>query len=157
MIVACDIDGCLADVAPYVVGYLMGEKKDWKGYFSHTGRFPPVEGMVSLINTLLFDHKVVFVSGRPSSNRRATRKWLKRHIHISKGSKLRLYLRKDGDRRSGSELKLEIYRKLALGDTLLVIDDEPTTVEMASKEGFLSLQVMGFRATSNDHVPPEEG
>lgn len=157
MKVVCDIDGCLADVVMHVEAYLVGEPKNWKSYFACTSEFPPIKPMIMLVNALIAEgHDVAFVSGRPESNRVMTEYWLRTHLELIRDDKLLLFLRRDGDGRTNSEIKLEVYRSFSEGAPLLVIDDEPTTIGAAAKEGFIPLQVVGFRATKNDQIPPKE-
>lgn len=149
MKICCDIDGVLADVRPFVQKYLL-DKSDWKEYFSHTLEFAPIKSGFALIDTLLYDHKVELVSGRPESNRSLTRKWLSRYLETTQATQTVLHLRKDSDHRSTSDIKLEWFKKIRPS---LVIDDDPAVVEVATREGFVVLQVHGYRITNTDMVP----
>jgi len=156
MIVICDIDGCLADVVPYVKEYLLKDKADWKTYFTHTLDFKPMPETIELINSLLANrHKVIFVSGRPASNRQLTKEWLYRHIRFIKDDKLDLRLRKKGDNRPTKDLKLEIIQKIhSIVRSVLVIEDEPSVVEeLSTLRGITILQVHGYRCTAKDGIP----
>ena len=159
MLVICDIDGCLADIVYYYKKYLTGHPKDWKGFYSHTLDFLPIKVVFNLVNSLIASgSEVVFVSGRPESNRDLTSQWLRTYLEPTDDSQLILYLRQRGDTRKSSVLKLELYNKLRSSKPfrpVLVIDDELTTVELASREGFTTLQVHGFRTNTRDDVPEE--
>ena len=59
-------------------------------------------------------------------------------------------MRKDGDFRHTYEIKMEWFRELKPD---LIIDDDPAVVEAAAKEGFIVLQVHGFRLNGGDATP----
>lgn len=147
MIICCDIDGVLADVRSYVEEYL---PHDWKTYFSHTEEFEPIQSNFDMVNTLLFDHQLVFVSGRPQANRIPTTNWLQQYLHLTKDDQLTLRLRADADHRPTYEIKMEWFRELKPD---LIIDDDPEVVKAATVEGFIVLQVHGFRCTERDSIP----
>ena len=153
MIICCDIDGVLADVRPYVTKYL---PHDWKTYFTHTEEFTVISPLHRVCVDLYskgFD-EIYFVTGRPESNRNATRKWLDRRIlpgalfyydgHI--------LMRPNSDHRPTCEIKMEWFRELKPD---LIIDDDPEVVKAATEEGFIVLQVHGFRTTSEDAIPKD--
>jgi hypothetical protein len=148
--VACDIDGVLADVRRYVEEYLL-DKNDWNAYFEHTLDFPPILSMVNLLCLLrgIPGNEICLVTSRPESNRELTEKWLTDTLLFSVPA-WKLLMRPNDDLRSAFEIKLDWFRKL-LPD--LVIEDDPEVVDSATKEGFLVLQVHGFRATKNDLIP----
>ena len=147
MKVAFDIDGVLADVREFVVAYL---PHDWKEYFSHTEEFPCILPMASLLYALTEEvypsHCTYLVTGRPESNREATENWLRKNS-LAYGT---LLMRRNGDSRKTCEIKLQWFREIQPD---LIIDDDPAVAEMATKEGFIVLQVHGYRVTSNDLIP----
>lgn len=144
MKICCDIDGVLADVRPYVEKYL---PHNWKTYFSHTHAFQAIEPLFALLYSLQEQaHDITLVTGRPESNRNLTERWLKDYY----GFPLPILMRKDTDHRSTCEIKLEWFRWIRPD---LIIDDEPTVVKTATDEGFVVLQVHGFRCTEKDSIP----
>lgn len=144
MKICCDIDGVLADVRPYVEKYL---PHDWDEYFKHTEEFKPIPTIVRLVNTLRASHEVYLVTGRPNDNRAKTEKWIQDNILTPEWyGYCGVLMRKDDDFRPTHEIKMEWFRKLKPD---LIIDDDPAVVEAATKEGFIVLQVHGFRATGN--------
>lgn len=149
MKICCDIDGVLADVRPFVEEYLI-EKNDWNEYFKHTEEFKPIPAIKTLLHSLrFFDYnEVVLVTGRPESNRKQTANWARDCLGLLPN--YRLHMRKDGDFRHTHEIKMEWFRELKPD---LIIDDDPLVVEAATKEGFIVLQVHGFRITDNDMTP----
>jgi len=146
MRICCDIDGVLADVREYVAMYL---PHDWKTYFTYTSTFPHIWQLHFIISALLDNYQnveVVFITGRPENNRQLTRTWLEDILGLI-GI---LLMRQDTNHRPTYEIKREWFRKLKPD---LIIDDDPEVVRVAKEEGFLVLQVHGFRATDNDMVP----
>lgn len=147
MIVACDIDGVLADVREYVDEYL---PHDWKAYFAHTKKFKPIIPIAELLHCYNKSHTTYLTTGRPESNRNLTLSWLHDQYPELNISSQTLLMRPDRDQRSGTEIKMEWFRDIKPD---LIIDDSPEIVEAAIKEGFTILQVHGFRATPKDMVP----
>ena len=144
MIVGCDIDGVLADVSDY--HHIL---PDWDEFYKHTLELPVIPEMAELVGDLLrTGNVVVFITGRPSSIRRATTLWLKRNIpnlhHVE------IKMRQDGDFRPSINLKLEALRELRPS---IMIEDEPKAVEAIRAEGFTVLQVHGYRVTMEDLIP----
>jgi len=108
--------------------------------------------MITIIKHLLGDtaNEVIFVTGRPESNRELTTIWL--HKALGRNS-LQLLMRKTGDwERPNLELKLEACLHFAPD---LVIEDEPRAVERLREAGFKVLQVHGYRITKQDYRPGE--
>ncbi len=150
MRIACDIDGVLADVRYYIYNYLL-TNRDWDTYFTHTLSFPEITPMVLLVDSLLDvpSNEVYFVTGRPESNRELTEKWLKDVLpNYCKSAKL--LMRPNGDRSRASKIKLDWFRQL---QPSLIIDDDPEVVETVTRNGFVVMQVHGYRATNTDMVP----
>ncbi len=147
MRICCDIDGVLADVREYVTKYL---PHDWKTYFTRTAEFPAIVPMQSLIQILKYSFTcdLRFVTGRPESNRNATTRWLLNVLGYDPHESL--LMRSDNDLRSTCEIKMQWFRELK---PALVIDDDPAIVKAATKEGFVVLQVHGFRLTEEDMIP----
>jgi len=149
MRICCDIDGVLADVREYVIKYL---PHDWKTYFSNTEKFPIIGPVASLLYSLSINpnHEIYLVTGRPESNRNYTMLWLLHRLPICDIPSPYILMRPDSDYRPTHEIKLEWFKELKPD---LIIDDDPKVIEVALKEGFIVLQVHGFRVTENDMVP----
>jgi len=153
--VACDIDGVLADVREHVEKYLL-KGNDWRTYFKHTSGFPTIREIGRLVSSLYLQFwDVYFVTGRPESNRGSTEDWLSKTIlpGLWFPYSLKLLMRPEGDVRATSDIKMEWFRKICPD---LVIDDDPKLIQIATGEGFVVLQVHGFRCTDRDQVPFEE-
>jgi hypothetical protein len=153
MRVLCDIDGVLADPAKEVVEYLhKNDRWDWDEYYKHTLELPPIPFMIAIVKQLLSDtaNEVIFVTGRPESNRELTTTWLRNALGQNS---FQLLMRKTGDwERPNWELKLEECLRLVPD---LVIEDEPRAVVSLMNAGFKILQVHGYRITKQDYRPGE--
>ncbi len=154
MRILCDIDGCIANPCKQVKEYLLKDNKwDWKEYYKHTLEILPIPSMIELVEGLIYDsNEVIFVTGRPASDRRITRKWLTENlVGISREvTPLVLKTRRKEDTRNTWELKLRWCRELKPD---LVIEDEPRTALVLEAEGFTVLQVRGYRVTEMDGNP----
>ena len=144
MIIGCDIDGVLADVKDFA--YIL---PDWDEYFRHTLEFPSIPEIIMLVNSLTqAGHDVVYITGRPASNRDDTVLWLTRYIHNLNPEKIRM--RQKGDFRQSIDIKLEVIRELRPS---FILEDEPKAVDAIRAEGFTVLQVHGYRYSGEDHIP----
>lgn len=152
MLILCDIDGVIADPCEYVKKYLLSTPPNWTEYFMYTGAFPIIPGVVELVRGMLRDgHLVVFHTGRPESNREATRAYMLRYLPELQELVGRLRMRPDGNRSPSAQLKLANCRMYG---PALVIEDEPAAVQLLSKAGYTVLQVCGHRFDgSEDRVP----
>ena len=148
MIVACDIDGVLADVRNEY-HYL----PDWAEYFKHLDEHKPIKPVVNLVRALaLSGHSVVFITSRPESTRRATARWLNKVLWTRKVFwSYQLRMREVGDVRPSVEIKLGFCKGLKPS---LVFEDEPRAAGLLADAGFTVLQVHGFRLDKDvDRIP----
>lgn len=164
MIVICDLDGVIVDVVPGVKKYkLHDEEPDWEGFKLESSQFPPIKEVLELVNMLLHEADlVVFASGRPLSWKEETRNWLFKNLELTKDTTVHLWLRTREDLDTGkpaSEFKLEVVRKFQAeypDQPILILEDEPNTVELLTSEGFRVLQVCGTRYSASDAIPPSK-
>lgn len=151
MKICCDIDGVLADVRPFVQRYL---PHDWNDYFKHTEEFPVIYETTYLLSAFKAfhepDNEAIFVTGRPESNRKDTKWWLELSMPFL-DSASQLLMRKNGDFRHTYQIKMQWFRELKPD---LIIDDDPLVAEAATKEGFIVLQVHGFRTIGVQNGTP---
>ena len=154
MNVVFDLDGVLVDVKDYAEKYLIGEK-NWKAYFACTLDFPPIEPMVEFLRTFISgqgSHTVYFITSRPESNRELTEIWLRGHVFRGLSwCDSALFMRKDGDGRTGAEVKLDHLKGLKVD---LVFDDDPSVVKAMLENGYTVVQVHGYRYNRTDLIPP---
>lgn len=153
MIIACDIDGVLADVRYYVKKYL----PDWNEYFKYTLEFPPIPENIELLRLLIkAGNKIYLVTGRPISNRDLTKRWILENLTDINGTPKykihpsQLFMRTDGDTRPTEEIKLGWFRRIKPD---LIIDDSNEVEEVCTKEGFKVLKVCGYRISKTDGIP----
>lgn len=127
-VIICDIDGTIASVE-HRRGYLVGDRKDWKGFFSNM-QYDPFRKEVwkqVLEEKKKHNASVVFVSGRPEDYRDVTSKWLQDNTEYSGP----LLMRSKGDSRDDTVVKKEIYeRYLANTKVVKVFDDRPKVIRM---------------------------
>ena len=83
---------------------------------------------------------IVFVSGRSDKYRAETERWLEK---VAKFTHFMLFMRKEGDFRKDSIVKLEIFNKHIRNDydVSFVLDDRNQVVEMWRSLGLTCMQV----------------
>lgn len=86
---------------------------------------------------------VLFVSGRPSSCRMETIKWLQEHLNLAYGDDFLLFMRAHDDKRDDSVVKYEIFDKQIRPyyNVRCVYDDRNRVVEMWRSIGLKTFQV----------------
>lgn len=128
-----DIDGVLADPG-HRRHYLERRPKNWGAFFRRAHRDPPLpEGIATV--TRLIDEGVtpVFVSGRPEWLRHSTERWLAAH-GLPDGP---LHLRPNRDYRPAAELKVAVYRRIAVEfDVRVIVDDDAAVVTRLREAAF---------------------
>jgi hypothetical protein len=125
-----DVDGVVADVR-HRLGFL--RVGDWNGFFAAADGDPPLAEGVALVLELARDHEVVWLTGRPESNRQATRRWLgAQHLPVGE-----LRMRPDDDHRPARVFKRGQVRRLARARTIaVVVDDDPDVVATLKADGW---------------------
>lgn len=102
----------------------------------------PNTPIVTVVKALLASgHTILFVSGRMEQCRDLTENWLK--AHVTEDHPFRLFMRPDGDYKSDSELKPEIYHLHIRPryNVQLIIDDRASVVKTWREMGFTVMQV----------------
>jgi hypothetical protein len=129
--VCCDLDGTLADHSgnrsPYDYSKVSGDKEH--------------SDIVDLVRTLKnAGHEIIFVSGRDSSCRGDTMKWLNERFG---DFPFGLFMRTEGDRRPDNVVKREIFETSIRPkwDVFLVLDDHDRVVKEWRDIGLRCLQV----------------
>lgn len=140
-----DLDGTVADVA-HRLPHLASRPKDWDAFFAaapHDGVLP--EGR-AVVDRLVADHDLVWLTGRPERCRRDTERWLRRHGFPDAP----VLMRREGDRRPARLTKVAALRRLASERAVDVfVDDDPAVVAAARAAGFPVLHA--------DWAAPTEG
>jgi len=127
-----DLDGVLADVR-HRLHHLEG-RKDWDAFFAGIPDDPPLAEGFAVVERLLADgHEIVLVTGRPERTRADTERWLARHAL----PRVRVIMRRDGDRRPAREVKRGVVRRLAGARTIaVVVDDDPAVCAALQADGW---------------------
>lgn len=126
-----DIDGVLADVR-HRLHHLQSRPKRWGAFFAAAVRDEPHQEGLALVEVLLRDHEVVFLTGRPEHLREDTREWLARHGLDGH----RLVMRPEGERGPAAALKVRLLAALAAEREVgLVVDDDPMVIAAMEDAG----------------------
>lgn len=112
--------------------FLERRPKQWDAFFEAARDDPPLPEGVALVESLLADHDVTWLTGRPERTRRLTEEWLgAQGLPVAP-----LLMRRDDDRRPARFAKREVLRRLAARHPIaLVLDDDPAVVEDLRAEG----------------------
>jgi hypothetical protein len=139
-----DLDGTLA-LTEHRQHLLLGGLPDkWRAFYAACDRDPPNRPLIAVLNALLHDgYRVEIWSGRSDEVRDKTEAWLRLHIpQLSTTNSLRM--RKEGDHRPDTELKIEWWN-LLMPETQLsciaVFEDRMRMVEMWRALGVPCYQV----------------
>lgn len=132
MTAVIDIDGVLADVR-HRLHHLHAAAKDWDAFFAAAADDPLLPEGHEVATCLAEVYDVVYLSGRPERYRADTLDWLKQH-RLPAGE---LLLRPMGDRRPARQVKVEVLRRLAEQQPVVVlVDDDPQVLASARDAGF---------------------
>lgn len=131
-----DLDGTLANI-DHRLHYIRQEPPDWNAFFEACDRDTVIEPVKRLFHELGRE-RIAIVSGRSSSVRQKTQKWLRDNDLIPD----LLLMRAEGDYRPDYVVKSEFLDQiLASGyHPWLVIDDRPSVVKMWRERGLTCLQ-----------------
>lgn len=134
-----DIDGTLANIE-HRRHFVTQEKPDWKSFYAAMVMDTPNDWCVDLVHRYRKDHRIIFVSGRPSGYQFTTNRFL-RYCGFVFGE-YDLYMRAEGDSRSDFIVKKEIYDLFIKGqwEITLCVDDRQQVVDMWREQGLLCLQ-----------------
>jgi phosphoglycolate phosphatase-like HAD superfamily hydrolase len=127
-----DLDGVLADVR-HRLHHLEGRTKDWNAFFAGIADDEVLAEGRAVVDRLVADHDLVYLTGRPERTRAATQAWLTRH-RLPRGE---LIMRREGDRRPARQAKPALLRTLAAGrHVAVVVDDDPEVCAALTKLGW---------------------
>lgn len=130
-----DIDGVVADVR-HRVHHVEQRPKDWKRFFAEAVKDPPHPEGIAVVERLLADHEVIYLTGRPERLRDDTEEWLaKNGIGGPK-----LLMRRSDDRRPSARFKVQEAQRLARKRHIgIVIDDDTSVIEAMRAAGYPTL------------------
>ncbi len=127
-----DIDGVVADVR-HRVHFVERRPKNWDRFFAEAVHDPPHAEGIAVVNRLLEDHDVVYLTGRPEHLRAATDEWLAAH---GIGGH-RLIMRGADDRRPSARFKVQAAANLARRRRVgIVIDDDASVIDAMKAAGY---------------------
>lgn len=132
-----DLDGTLADNS-HRVHHITGEKKDWKTYNSLIPNDRINDWCDTIVKKFFGPWSVLLVTGRPESTRKDCEEWLRKYSVPY----TQLLMRGSGDFRADWIVKEMIYQDEIKNkyQTLFVLDDRKTVVEMWRRNGLTCLQ-----------------
>lgn len=157
-VVICDIDGSVADLK-HRLHYIKGSHKNYNTFFDEMVNDKPIKDVIEVLGQLAMEYKVVFMSGRPSSHRKQTEEWLKKHIWFYglKSTNLGLYMRKEGDNRSDFTVKEELHSQFLQdypeATILAAIEDRPRIVDLQRRLGITTLKVGDWDIEEEQPIP----
>lgn len=134
-----DMDGTLADDGHRHEHMKAG---DWDTYFARCVDDPLIEHVAVIASSLsIRGFPMIIVTGRSESVREETIHWLQKHSLFFE----KLYMRKKGDVRNNSVMKLEALAELRASgyEPLMAFDDQPATCKMWRDAGVPCAQVKG--------------
>lgn len=134
-----DMDGTLANTG-HRKHFLEKHPKDWHGWHSLAHLDEPHHDIVQFTDVAFeLGYKVIICSGRGEEQRELTARWLA--IHRVDHS--HLYMRRAGDRRDDSIIKLELLELMRADgfDPVLAFDDRDRVVAAWRSAGIRCLQV----------------
>ncbi|MDP1795361.1 MAG: hypothetical protein Q8K63_14580 [Acidimicrobiales bacterium] len=123
-----DIDGVVADVR-HRVHFVEQRPKDWGRFFAEAKHDPPQAEGIAVVQRLLEDHEIVYLTGRPEHLRADTEEWLAAH---GLGGH-RLLMRRSDDRRPSARFKVQAAANLAKRRHIGIVVDDDTSVIAAMK------------------------
>ncbi len=124
--IICDIDGVLANCdlrKHHITGV-----KDYAAFYSEIPRDTPILNTIRLLKDLDDKYYIILITGRPDLYRKETEEWL-----ATWGVKYDvLHMRKDGDHRPDTDIKLDIYNEFISGKyhIIAIFEDRTRVVKM---------------------------
>jgi phosphoglycolate phosphatase-like HAD superfamily hydrolase len=126
-----DIDGVVADVR-HRLHLLEQRPKDWPAFFAAAADDPGLQQGIDRVLAAVADSEVVWLTGRPTSLRAVTRRWLADHgLPVTE-----LIMRSQRDFRPAPVLKLAELGKLRARHVELFVDDDAKVIDAAAAAGF---------------------
>lgn len=138
-IIVVDIDGTLSKVGDRVK-VLNYDPPDWDQFYARCGEDKPVPEIISMVNVLCMQYRIVLCTGRRESCRESTELWLTENGFIEFGIML---MRPDGDFRHDTILKPDLLEKagIDISEIEFVLEDRNSMVKKWRDMGLVCLQV----------------
>lgn len=134
-----DIDGTLAN-NQHRTYWISSYPKNWKACDAAIPYDTPHQDIIWLLDTLVRpDSRIILCTGRSESTRQVTEEWLKKHSVYWDN----LYMRKDGDYRKDSIVKVELLKQITFdyAKPYIWFDDRQQVVDAIRDQGIRVLQV----------------
>ena len=132
-----DIDGTVADLEHRK--HMLTIDRDYDSFYKSCTFDTPIKDMVKIVTDLSGIYRIVFVTGRPECIRQLTRNWLG-YVFPKPISESELIMRKDGDKRKDSVVKLELAMSCAV-KPLFILEDRDRVVSAWRSGGYRVFQV----------------
>jgi hydroxymethylpyrimidine pyrophosphatase-like HAD family hydrolase len=141
MIYLVDIDGTIADLS-HRLHFIQEKPANWDGFFAACPADKPIVPVLDVIKSLQGQgHDMMFVTGRSSSVKDETAKWLNDNDIWPTA----LYMRKAGDHRPDNIVKSElldsIIEEFGAEDIAAAFEDRNQVVQMYRERGITVFQV----------------
>ena len=152
-VIICDIDGTIADVR-HRLHYIQNpdgtkkKKPDWDAFHAACVDDTPFYDVMEVVSRLQQGGtELYFLSGRNDVVREQTVDWLRHYRFYPSHGYTGLVMRKAGDRRPDTEIKLEMIRELGFtpNDVLCIFDDRQCVVDMWRENGYRVMQVAAWK------------
>lgn len=133
-----DIDGTLADCS-HRLHFIQQTPKDWPSFFSACDRDAPIPHMIELARACQRLGPIVCLSGRSDECLHKTQTWLGRQGILGSA----LFMRKAGDHRDDSVVKLELLAEAreAGFEPIIIFEDRKRVVDAWRAAGVPCAQV----------------
>lgn len=131
-----DLDGTFANIE-HRRHFVTGTSKNWKSFYEALSQDGAKEWCVWLLERFGKD-EILFVTGRPEEYRDKTIAWLRNYGY----EQCPLFMRKNGDYRMDSVIKVEIYKEHIepFYHIMFCLDDRTQVVEAWRSLGLTCLQ-----------------
>jgi hypothetical protein len=132
-IAVIDLDGVLADVR-HRLHFLESAPKDWDGFFAGIPDDAVLQEGRAVVDQLVRDHELIYLTGRPEATRPETEAWLNQHGLPP----ARLIMRRPRDRRPARLTKPALLRDLVADGrrVAVVVDDDPKVWDALERAGW---------------------
>lgn len=145
-----DLDGTLCN-ADHRLHLIQKEPKDFKTFFSLAHLDGVNEWCRSIvIGAQASGQRILFVTGRGAGEFELTAKWILDNVGILAKLNENIFMRATGDKRSDTEIKLELYRNAIEPNykVLFAIDDRKAVIDLWRSLGITALHCSDWEEKS---------
>lgn len=141
--VIVDLDGTIFDLS-HRLHFIQNKPTNWPAFFRAADKDEPITDVLEVLYSLLAaGYHLVFITGRSDMIEDITRVAIEQ---VELGSEVELYMRKEGDHREDSIVKLELLNRAFPEpedkDTILgIFEDRQQVVDMYRAQGLRVFQV----------------